>query len=54
MNGTGSVDRLVACGYAQKEAERIFYQYINSFDFYGLERFIRKAELLLDDRKQYV
>lgn len=43
------VDRLVKCGYSERSAEQVCNNFRNDGDEYGLERYIRFAELVLSD-----
>lgn len=47
------IDRLIACGFTEGNAIDICYKYAANEDWAGLESYIRSAELLFDDRKQY-
>ena len=44
-----NVIRLVKCGYSEKNAEQICKNFEIDRDEYGLERYIRFAELVLSD-----
>ena len=47
------ISRLVACGFTEKNAEDIYFEYGIRRDWDGLENFIRGCELLYNDRKEY-
>lgn len=44
-----NINRLVKCGYSERSAEQICRNFENDCDEYGLERYIRFAELVLSD-----
>lgn len=44
-----NINRLVKCGYSEKNAEQICRNFEIDRDDYGLERYIRFAELVLSD-----
>lgn len=44
-----NVNRLIKCGYSERAAEQICKNFLIDEDEYGLERYIRFAELVLSD-----
>lgn len=47
------IDCLIACGFTERNAVTIVYQYAARDDWDGLKDLIRRAEILYDDRKEY-
>ena len=44
-----NINRLIKCGYSERSAEQICRNFEIDRDEYGLERYIRFAELVLSD-----
>lgn len=47
------VNRLIACGFSEAEAEEIYFRYAALQDWGGLEKYVRAIELYYDDRKEF-
>lgn len=47
------IRRLQKCGYTKETAADICRRYLTEQDFDGLAMFVRRSELLTDDRKEY-